>query len=160
MKKILELHNIVDKSTWPPGPWNNEPDKLHFIDEETNMDCLVVRGPVGALCGYVGVDSTHPAFQVDYNRVMVDVHGGLTYGSMCDEGGHICHVPQNGRPHDVFWLGFDCSHSSDLAPAYDHKYSTSGTYKELEYVIAEVRSLANQLAKREPIRDPYDWEIE
>lgn len=158
--EILKQETYVDKSTWPNrGEWDNESDKLHFVDKATDIDCLIVRGPVGALCGYVAVEPNHPAYLANYNRVQVDVHGGLTYASLCAEDGKICHVPRLGRPHDVYWLGFDCAHRGDLSPSYESRFiGLHGSYRNLHYVINEVQSLARQLAKREPLRAPYDWE--
>lgn len=58
----------VDKSTWGPGPWQSEPDKLQWKDEATGLACLIVRSDVsGSLCGYVGVPSTHPAYGLSYD---------------------------------------------------------------------------------------------
>ena len=37
----------------PLGEWDNEPDKAHWVKH--NLDCLIVRGPTGALCGYVSL---------------------------------------------------------------------------------------------------------
>lgn len=159
---ILE-QNYINKTKWPRGSWDNEPDKVHFIDEETNMDCLIVRVEgSGHLCGYVAVDETHPAFKANYNRVQVDVYGGLTYGSICDEDGHICHVAQDGRPEHVFWLGFDHAHSGDLSPGYQGRFGLGGgeIYRDINYVRDGCQQLAKQLAEREPLREPYDWETE
>jgi hypothetical protein len=131
------------------------------------MDCLVVRGPNGALCGYVAVTEGHPAFKADYNRVQVRVHGGLTYGNMCQPDGKICHVPRPGYPDHVYWLGFDCSHSGDLSPGATFQYGGRSLrypapfcelYRDLHYVISECCQLAEQLARREPLRPKYDWE--
>ena len=48
-------YTTIDKSTWGPGPWQSEPDKLQWVDKETQFDCLIVRnGEIGNLCGYVG----------------------------------------------------------------------------------------------------------
>lgn len=158
--EIIHQETYVDKSKWLRGEWDHEPDKIHFLDKETKMDCLVVRGPSGALCGYVAVTKDHPAFNADYNRVQVDCHGGLTYSGFCQEDGKICHVPREGQPDHVFWHGFDCNHSGDLAPSYHNPIFGWGTYKNLPYVIHECQSLAHQLSKREPLREPYDWEVE
>lgn len=55
------------RSKWPPGPWDQEPfDKVSWVDEETNLDCLAVRGPMGSWCGYVGVPPGHPFYGKDY----------------------------------------------------------------------------------------------
>lgn len=56
-----------DKTAWGDGPWLNEPDKRQWQDEATGLSCLIVRGPVGALCGYVGVPEGHPAYGLSYD---------------------------------------------------------------------------------------------
>lgn len=60
----------------------------------------------------------------------------------------ICHIPAAGEPDDVWWFGFDCAHSGDHSPAYDKDYGLhpDSTYRTLEYVQAECRDLARQLA--------------
>lgn len=136
----------------PPGPWDTEPDKVQWVDGETDLDCLAVRNHYGAWCGYVGVPQGHPAYGRDYSEVEVDVHGSLTFASACDESaaeGHgICHVPLPGRPGDVWWLGFDCGHYMDYQPGMemvDMPPMKRGTYRTLAYVQAECASLAGQL---------------
>jgi hypothetical protein len=66
----------------------------------------------------------------------------------------ICHLVGPGEPDDVWWFGFDCSHSGDVSPAYDRLYADHGigrlseyeSYKGIGYVKAQIRSLARQLA--------------
>lgn len=148
------------------GPWTDEPDKAQWVDPETGLDCLIVRNRMGSLCGYVGVPSDHVAYGKFYDDVPVQVHGGLTYGDLCQESDEdgpspgICHVPLPGRPHDVYWLGFDCGHSWDLQPGlidwerergFDlPKHNWPGCpetkYRDLAYVVDEISSLARQLA--------------
>lgn len=65
---ITEKFSDVDKSTWGPGAWQDEPDKAFWVDPETGLDCLVVRNPMGALCGYVGVKKDHPLHGVGYSE--------------------------------------------------------------------------------------------
>jgi hypothetical protein len=72
-----------DKSTWGDGPWQNEPDKVQYPDPHTGLPCLIVRNPMGALCGYVGVPKDHPAYGRHYDQVDADVHGGLTFSGHC-----------------------------------------------------------------------------
>jgi len=74
-----------DKSAWGGGPWDDEPDKVQWIDKETDLDCLIVRNRGGALCGYVGVPPSHPWFEKGYDDVDVSVHGGLTFSDTCNE---------------------------------------------------------------------------
>lgn len=57
-----------DKESWGVGPWTDEPDKVSWVDEETGLDCMIVRNYGGALCGYVGVPETHPLFGVGYSE--------------------------------------------------------------------------------------------
>lgn len=163
------------------GQWMNEPDKVHWIDPDTDLDCLAVRNPMGAWCGYVGLPPGHRFHGIGYDECTekcsedwcyehspneaVEVHGGLTYSAACSEsdegeGFGICHVPLPGRPHDVWWLGFDCNHGCDSSP-YDFARAAAdprfplipwidgqvAPYRDLSYVKAECTSLARQLAK-------------
>jgi hypothetical protein len=150
-------YTTVDKSGWGDG-LADEPDKVQWIDEATGLDCLIHRGPTGALCGYVGVPPGHPYYGRDYDDVDVDVHGGLTYGRPCQEGHPegegVCHIPEPGRPKDVWWLGFDCAHAGDARPAHNAEFLSAvgrprsitwETYRDIDYVRAETAHLAQQL---------------
>jgi hypothetical protein len=119
------------------GPWDDEPDRIEWLDPTTGLPCLMKRGPMGQWNGYVGVFPKHPWHGRDYGDVeeLVDVHGGLTYaGSWYEEGD--------------WWFGFDCGHYMDLQPGFP----TYGeplfgeTYKDVAYVKAEVTVLALQVA--------------
>lgn len=164
---ILKTYTFAERRIEKPGPWENEPDKAQWIDGDTDLDCLMVRNPVGALCGYVGVQPGHPWHGKDYDAVepYPEVHGGLTFASFCQEGAEdgpgVCHVPAPGRPANVWWLGFDCAHIHDIAPKYDDvgelptalsdgfMSQTFGepfkTYKTFEYVQQECAGLAKQI---------------
>ena len=144
----------VDKSEWGDGPWQNEPDKAQW--DHAGFDCLIVRGPSGSLCGYVGVPPSHPLHGKGYDQCYgedwdLDVHGGLTFADSCaeteEEDKHICH--KDGICEDVWWLGFDCAHSGDLSPKYHERYSELAwpgeTYKDFAYVKHQTESLARQL---------------
>src|SRR5690606_28176723 len=61
---------VTDRTGWPSGPWDGEPDKAVWVDETTGLDCMIVRGPVGALCGYVGVKEGHPWHGRSYGGCM------------------------------------------------------------------------------------------
>ncbi len=156
---------VGDRSKWPKGPWNDEPDLVEWRDEATGYPCLIVRGPMGAWCGYVGVPPEHPWHGKHYNgdhdidrddapADHVHVHGGLTYSDQC--AGSICHVARPGEPEHVWWFGFDCAHSGDVAPgllAYSGRPPRTGTegglwdetYKTLAYVQSETTELAASL---------------
>lgn len=156
-------NGVLDKTTWAPGPWHDEPDKIQWVDETTGLDCLIVRNHHGALCGYVGVPPGHPAHGRLFDDIdgTLEVHRGLSYSDRCQEDAQesrgICHVPAPGRPADVWWLGFDCQHAWDLAPGFAARERELGlpahppfgeTYKTIAYVREEVARLAAQLAVR------------
>lgn len=146
-KKTAAADHKVDRAGWPEGPWDNEADYLHWVDEPTNLDCLIVRAGLGHLCGYVGVPEGHPWHGVDYLHLAVlgeghSVHGSLTYSARC--GGSVCHDVK-GRPEPVWWLGFDCGHSGDYAPGMDgRRWPTgpdSGSYRNVQYVQDQISAL-------------------
>jgi hypothetical protein len=164
---MAEQHRFIDRSGWPSGPWDDEPDRLYWVDEATGLPCLIRRGPSGALCGYVAVLPDHPWHGRSYHNCIlpepcgesycghspdmaIDVHGGLTYADSCDGDNEkgICHVSEPGQPDDAWWFGFDCGHSNDVLPAYEWSYYgvPSRTYRQLPYVRDRVQALARQLA--------------
>lgn len=157
--KTLEWTN-TDKSDWPEGEWKYEPDKRQWLDEETGLPCLIVRGPSGALCGYVGVGKDHPFYQLDYSNEKlwgIDVHGGLTFSNHCyepsdpskkDPSKYVCHLVEDGEEDKVWWLGFDCAHSGDMCPGRSYRLCFGDdTYKSLNYVMSECELLAAQLER-------------
>ncbi len=156
--EIIDQKTFIDKTEWPRGEWDQEPDKIQWIDAATGLDALMVRHPrSGNWCGYVGVAAGHPAFEKDHDAVDADVHGGLTFASFCVEDGKeegICHVAQPGRPERVWWLGFDCAHWQDLSPGMQAFHQRTGLperygehYRNVDYVEAECAGLAQQLAE-------------
>lgn len=153
--ETLEYRDVVDKSEWDRGPWDNEPDKVQWRDDATGLPCLIVRGPMGGWCGYVGVPEGHPWHGKGYDECPANVHGGLTFASACSHGDQdksICHVPAPGESDNVWWLGFDCAHFMDLSPgmtayrAVSPRLRNPGTYRDSQYVMDEVRDLAAQVA--------------
>lgn len=159
-------YTTIDKSDWPDGPWKDEPDKVQWTDESTGLPCLIKRhGRHGNLCGYVGVPEGHPWYKTAYQDLgPVDVHCGVTYSDFCEEGPEeiaICHIPEAGKPDNVWWLGFDCGHAYDRKPAMEPILEeilgrpwaglTPGPFREvyraLPYVRGECESLAKQIAE-------------
>lgn len=161
-------YRTVDKSAWGNGPWQDEPDKVQWQDEATGLPCLIVRGPIGAWCGYVGVAESHPWFGIAYSGRLdrveteesdwdaptpeseIDVHWGLTFSDHCQEGADessgICHKPAQGEPDHVWWFGFDCAHCDDFAPGM-HGSWRGGEYRTIDYVKRQVGRLAEQLSQ-------------
>lgn len=140
----------VDRTGWPAGKWDSEPDKRQWLDEATGLPCLIVRTPeLGHLCGYVGVPRGHAMYEKSYSDVHdalpnLTCHGGLTYSDHCR--GRICHVVEPGEPDDVWWLGFDCLHGWDDAPGKMWRDDPHARYRDFAYVAGQCRLLAMQLA--------------
>lgn len=137
-------NNPTDRSNWGAGKWDDEPDFIDGIDDDTGYDMVIRRGPLGGLCGYVGLPKGHPAYGEDYDNIDVVVHGGLTYS---DED----------TKDSLYWVGFDCAHMNDLVPGLAAMMSNSGgTYRDMEYVKGEVISLAKQLKDMVKLIAPID----
>jgi hypothetical protein len=146
----------LDKTTWGPGPWQTEPDKVQWPDPMTGLPCLAVRHPsMGNWCGYVGVPLSHPDYGRDFADMGPAVHGGVTFAGACqasDDPSHgICHVREPEDP-EVWWFGFDCAHWDDYSPGLQARLPESlrmppdlGVYRDLDFVRAECRDLAQAL---------------
>lgn len=152
-------YTTIDRTGWPKGVWDNEPDKVQWQDQETGLPCLAVRHRVtGNWCGYVGVPPEHPWHGRDYSDIHepLEVHGGLTFSDACSGGPEdtaICHVPGEGEPDHAWWFGFDCGHCYDLSPGMEAYHREIGLidfgvqkkYRTLEYVKNQCHQLALQL---------------
>lgn len=149
----------VDRTGWPSGEWDGEPDQVQWQDEATGLPCLAKRNHrSGNWCGYVGVSEGHRYFEAKYDEPTVDVHGGLTYADFCEgePGKNICHLPVPGETDRVWWLGFDCAHSGDYSPRDKADERDRGgcfalidgyeQYRTLAYVKNQCHGLAAQLA--------------
>lgn len=127
-----------------PGPWDDEPDLLSWIDEETNLHCHIRRNSgVGILCGYVELPpntSTALTCNATLYDLPLTVHGGITFV------GHIW----ASQAYQV--VGFDCGHAFDLMPASadiidrltnaDAHYAQ---YRDIDFVKNECTKLAKQI---------------
>jgi hypothetical protein len=163
---------VNSKKEGGPGPWENEPDELQWVDPATGYPCRILRNPMGALCGYVGVDSKHPLHKVRYSyddngpRMLFYVHGGLTFSDhftarankfkgLCFEFTYFKDLKE------FWWFGFDCAHHGDFYPGvklfpkvsckkdipgvpYTEDLSETA-YKDINYVTQECHKLARQL---------------
>ena len=139
----MTAQRTIDRTDWPPGPWDDEPDRLEWTDEATGLPCLIRRTRAGFLCGYVGVGEDHPFYGLDMSAVRdrddcPDVHRGVTWGDR---------RPDN-LPGDLWWIGFDCGHDGDESPARPtHGW---GIYANIYYVRGQVEILARQVAEVTP----------
>ena len=74
--------NSINKPDWQQGAFQEEPDKAQWTSRATGLDCLIVRNNSGALCGYVGIPSDHPYFELNHKHDWVkglDVQRKMTF---------------------------------------------------------------------------------
>ena len=145
-ERETEMKNVVNRSNWRPGPWDNEDDKYTW--EEQGVPCLIIRCWAGHLCGYVGLPDDF-AFSSSARDDMNDAaHYEITFA------GPLKSVHIWGQR----WIGFDCAHNGDawpLEPDRQDDWGGRGTYRTVEYVrdrvnrMAEIVSRAAQAAAAE-----------
>lgn len=148
------------KTTWGAGPWRDELDKAVWTDPATGLDCMHRRcNDGGYLCGYVAVEPGHPLYGFEHDAIPaalgVTAHTGLVESGLCQYGKEseaMCHIPAEGRPHDVWWFGFKCNDVGDDKPdgragGYGRGTDRSGVYRTAEYVRGECEKLAMRLAE-------------
>ena len=138
------MNLTIDRTDWPAGPWDNEPDQSTWTDPATGLTCVALRRPRGHWCGYVGLPKTHPLHGKD-DPPELDVHGGISFTDHLKD-----------QDPDLWWIGFDCCHAWDFSPSdllYAARWGGSlfavcetAQYRTLEYVKAECARLAKQLA--------------
>ena len=113
--------------------------------EDGDYKCVVHRHRImGHLNGYVGLPKGHAWFGKGYEDIEVDVHGGLTYASEY----MITNPEKDGR----WWIGFDTAHLGDITIFLndpDEIQAFCGeTYKDMTYVISEVKNLLKQAKEK------------
>jgi hypothetical protein len=118
--------------------WDNEPNYAFLY--HNGFRCHVRRhSQLLSLCGYVSVLPGHPWYGKHYDDIVADVHGGLTYSAKGEFG----------------WVvGFDCAHFSDYVPGLTGW--NGGTYRDIDYVIAECKRLADQ-ASDVVVCHEFEW---
>jgi hypothetical protein len=122
-------------------PWETEPDHKLWVEPTTKYKCEIKRNEITlSLCGYVTVPKKHHYYELSYQNVMANVHGGLTYSNKGT-------------------FGFDCAHGGDLTPGlllrilesakdpneYAELTLTHDTYRTFDWVVKETEDLAKCL---------------
>ena len=108
-----------------------------MIEEEfttpEGFPALIILQRMGFRCGYVGVPSSHFAYNRDYYDLDLDVHGGLTFGSTMTD-----------QDPDIYWYGFDAGHHGD-GSHYDRTFPI----RSQAYIKENCLSLSRQLNQPE-----------
>lgn len=120
----------IDRTGWPSGPWDDEPDREQW--EAHGVTCLALRDPrLGFWCGYIAVLAGHPWH-------------GLTALWVPHPDAEWTGVPSERRDvgsADAWFIGFDCNHLMDATPV-GGRNELGATYCTLATVRAQCESLA------------------
>lgn len=147
---ILRKDTYIDKSSWIPGEWDNEPDRLYWVDPQTEYHCIIRRVDIyGTLRGYVAVEKNHPLYGKSYLSIIDDisVDGSDFCNRNCENG--VRHLMDD--KEKSWWFEIDFNNYLDYSPGYGRFYlgAKDAIYRNISYVTAEVESLAKQLKNRE-----------
>lgn len=116
--------------------WLEEPNKVAF--EHVGIQCLILRDRYLWLAGYVGLPEGHPHYNKHFRDVEVqDVHRGLNFSGRGDG---------QRRTKGLWWLGFYCDRPGDKVPDRIDNLKGGEVYRTIDYVTAEVKKLAEQMA--------------
>lgn len=134
------------KNKLPPGEWQDEPDKAIWDDIETGYSCMIVRHkPFGRLCGYVGVEPSHPFYRRNY----LEVGYGLSFSDFSDDKPEdMCAISYEGGTPHLWWLGFSDNSLNTV--------SENEGYDNFELVKEQVELLAIAFQNRELGLSPGD----
>jgi len=185
--EATQVFHVPARHPSDDGPWQEEPDKLAWVDASTGLACTILRQQDGVLGGYVGVGEDHPlfGFQVDAvpGALGISPHGGLDYAAPCEDGPAeitICHPiaaarERPGRSEDrddgrsshqpLWWFGFQCDRNHDLVPGRrvnpnDLGAENGRVYRDLAYVYKQTCRLARQLRATVDGKDDSDIQLD
>lgn len=99
---------------------------------EKGIPCAAVFARGSHRCGYIGLPKRHKWHGKDYDKIPIEVHGGLTFAQkdFIIEG--------------YWWIGFDCAHFGDKVLSISHAESIEHFWT-LEEVVKEVKSMIKQV---------------
>lgn len=130
----MDVENLILNEQDGTLPWENEPERLEF--RYKGYPCLIqrVRSPSmplssGHLCGYAGVNESHPYHGKSYDDVNLEMHECVNYSSNT-------RLSELSDEHNLWWFGFDCA---NISTANYNQYRTIG------FVQSEIENLVDQL---------------
>jgi len=154
--EALQLFRVRERHPKGHGPWQDEHEKIAWVDPATGLHCTILRQRDGALSGWVAVPPGHELFGFSHDAIPSEiglrVHGGIEEAGACDEHGpesvSVCH-PSEAQDDALWWFGFACDKSYDYVPGTGAKAlaaENGQTYRTEGYVFEQCTSLARQLA--------------
>ena len=124
-------------------------DKVDFSDSGRLPIDMQRLGPINVFISALDPDRDNNSIEL---CMILPCHGGITFSGEGD------HLPQ--ASEKLWWLGFDCGHAWDLAPAIcdsqhpdfppgmplpPKSFLSDLTYRTADYVVNELRQLATKL---------------
>ena len=111
--------------------------RILFRDMYKGYEYIIVSYGTHPCC-YIGLPSNHEYYELDYDSIDLDVHGGLTYS------GRLLHLPDIDR--DKWYIGWDYAHmgdrfgNRDITDRFykDHTWKTKELIKECIDAIDEL----------------------
>lgn len=162
----IKFTNIIDRTQFEKGPWDNEEIDVQFWISNDNRICSLNRSNFGSLRGYVGINEYFEIKIIQqYSNFELSnyyIHGGITF---CDYNSNIdvflyLGVQLSGyqktfekylEPQKpIFWIGFDCLHSSDISPLdiFNKNKNKNCTYKDINFVTKEAEKLSYKISEK------------
>lgn len=138
----------INKVGWGEGVWQLEPDQSHFTLENGSPGIIKRDDINGALMGYMPIGREHPFHGKSFDKIPVDVHGGLSFSK--NELIYDDQLAWFASSKGWWWIGFDCAHAFDIMPAVGNmgmKPYPNATYKPYHYVRWELNRLAMQIER-------------
>lgn len=124
------VRTLYDKSSWGPGPWQDEPDDVRWSDSVTGIRCLLWRSSgVGRWCCHCALPGNHP-----WERLAADEIRLPTVGRSITSKGIV-----NGDGGCLIWIGFECD---GLKPGLGLPRDRRLVYRSQEYATVLVLRLA------------------
>ena len=115
------------RKTRPEKEWTHSGLKCHITFQE---ECW--------RCGYVTIPKSHPCYNMGYDDIPIDVHGGLTFSN-----GEGC-------------FGFDCAHAGDIN---SNEHDREGHFWTIDDVEKETNSIAEQF-KKITVKDCFEHKLQ
>ena len=124
-----------------------------------NYDYMVLNIRGTHFCAYIRLPESHPFYQLPYEAIDLDCHGGLTFSEMTDFENVRLRVwdPWSGlwwipgrwveeKVKKGYWIGWDYAHDGDFSPLWPELGGREWTADE---VALEAKMVIEELIKKE-----------
>lgn len=94
-------------------------------------------------CAYIELPKNHPYYNVDYHKIPIECHGGLTYSS------NYLHMINDNSEGDTFFIGWDYAHWLDYVGYYaDFAFEHSYFGRNKKWTTSEIKSECIQVIEQ------------